>query len=44
MVEAVKPECKEVPWSGGDTVNEYTHDAFGMIGMSIATGGQTMLF
>jgi len=42
VVEAVKPECKEVTWSGGDTVNEYSHDAFGMVGMSIVPGGSVM--
>lgn len=42
MTEAVKPVCKDVPWSGGDTIQEYTHDAFGMIGMSITTGNQVL--
>ena len=42
MAEAVKPVCTEVPWTGGDTVNEYTHDAFGMVGMSITQGSQVL--
>lgn len=42
MNNVVKPVCVEKPWAGGDTVQEYTHDAFGMVGMSIVTGNQTL--
>lgn len=42
MFKAVQPKCKEVPSFGGTKSKEYTHDAFGVIGMSVVTGEQTL--
>lgn len=42
MSKAVKPECKEVPWHGDKVVKEYSHDAFGMVSMSVVHGNQTL--